>query len=220
MLSERRIALYLGTSWVRIALYLHHRAETDIQCIFVVDTITYFRLTLCGFHFHRLASKHFFTVLPLRPFTLFSKQQTPAETITYFHRPHTSSNRLPLLFIHGIGIGLYTYVNFLKQIQEASKDDGSGDIGIIAIEMMPISFRITHAALERDAMCNEISQILQRHGWDKFILASHSYGSIISSHLMHSPMTSRMVGPILLIDPVSILLHLPGKSSDTLAPGA
>ena len=74
---------------------------------------------------------------------------------------------------------------------------------------MPVSFRITGAALDKDEMCSEIFRILQKHGWNKFILASHSYGSVISSQLMHNRKTSSMVGPILLIDPVSILLHLP-----------
>lgn len=74
---------------------------------------------------------------------------------------------------------------------------------------MAVSFRITDAALGRKELCDEILQILQRHGWDRFVLVSHSYGSVISSHLMHDPNISKMVGPIFLIDPVSILLHLP-----------
>ena len=186
-----------------------YHTKSDFQCVFVVDSTTYLRLLLTGFHFHRLAFEQFFTIFPLRPFTLFSQERSPAKTLTYWHRPHTSKNRLPLLFIHGIGIGLYPYVNFLNQINESRKHDKDGDIGIIAVEIMPVSFRITGAALEKDEMCNEILQIVQRHGWDKFILASHSYGSVVCSHLMHSPKTSKLVGPVVLIDPVSILLHLP-----------
>ena len=174
-----------------------------------MDTITYFRFILSGFRFHRLAYKRFITVFPLRPFTLFSREQTPGKTLTYWHRPHSSKTRLPLLFIHGIGIGLYTYVDFLKQINAGREDHENDEIGIIALEIMPVSFRITGAALEKDHMCNEILQILQKHAWDKFVLASHSYGSVISSHLLHNPQICGMVGPVLLIDPVSILLHLP-----------
>lgn len=74
---------------------------------------------------------------------------------------------------------------------------------------MPVSFRITGAALEKDHMCSEILQILRHHGWNQSILASHSYGSVISSHLLHHAETSELFGPVLLIDPVSILLHLP-----------
>lgn len=146
----------------------------------------------------------------MRPFGLFSKQKTPAKTLTYWHRPHTSKARLPILFIHGIGIGLYPYVNFLSQINKSSNGrDEDGDIGIIAIEIMSVSFRITGAALEKDQMCFEIQQILRHHGWHECILASHSYGSVISSHLLHYSETSQLFGPVLLIDPVSILLHLP-----------
>lgn len=168
-------------------------------------------MVLRGFHFHRLAFRRFFTVFPLRPFTIFSRQQSPAKTLTYWYRPPSSTkgHRLPLLFIHGIGIGLYPYVEFLTQINESLENDDNGEIGIIAIEIMPVSFRITGAALEKDEMCNQILRILQRHRWDKFILASHSYGSVVSSHLIHNPKTSGMVGPVFLIDPVSILLHLP-----------
>ena len=52
-----------------------------------------------------------------------------------------------------------------------------GEIGAIAVEIMPISFRITGAALPKEEMCKEINAILEAHGWDKFVLASHSYGS-------------------------------------------
>lgn len=177
--------------------------------MFVVDSITHVSLLFGGFHFHRLAVKRFLAVFPFRPLALLSRKTTPAKTLTYWHRPHTSKNRIPVLFIHGIGIGLYPYVNFLNQINETKTTKDDGEIGIIAVEIMPVSFRITGAALEKDDFCGEILQILKSHGWDRFVLVSHSYGSVISSHLMHSPELSNMVGPVLLIDPVSILLHLP-----------
>ena len=136
--------------------------------------------------------------------------KTPAKTLSYWHRPHTSTSRLPVLFIHGIGIGLYPYVNFLAHINEARGNIGEdGDIGIIAIEIMPVSFRLTHAALEKDQMCDEIKCILTKHGWKQVILVSHSYGSIISTHLLQSAATKNFIGPVLLIDPVSFMLHLP-----------
>ena len=184
--------------------------DDGLQCVFFVDTITFSSFVWHSFHFHRLPHRHFFGVFPLRPFGLLSKQKTPAKTLTYWHRPHISKTRIPILFIHGIGIGLYPYVNFLSQINGSDTErDEDGDIGIIAIEIMPVSFRITGAALEKDQMCFEILQILRHHGWHECILASHSYGSVISSHLLHYSETSHLFGPVLLIDPVSILLHLP-----------
>ena len=163
-----------------------HVYGTDIiaQCVFFVDTITTASLTRHSFRFYRLSKSQFFDVFPLRPLGLLSKQKSPAKTLTYWHRPHSSTTRLPVLFIHGIGIGLYPYVNFLSQINGPCKErDKIGDIGIIAIEIMPISFRITSAALEKEQMCLEIHQILRHHGWHECVLISHSYGYVFSEFI-------------------------------------
>lgn len=163
-----------------------------------------------SFQFHRLALRRYLTVFPFRPFTLLTTHKTPAKTLTYWHRQHTSKEHLPVLFIHGIGIGLYPYVNFLSHINSRDNEyNEDGQIGIIAIEIMPISFRITHAALEKKQMCDEILSILLEHGWEKVILVSHSYGSVVATHLLKDATTSEFIGPTLFIDPVSFLLHLP-----------
>lgn len=175
-----------------------------------------------SFQLYRLPLKHFFTVFPFRPLTLFSFRKSPATNLTYWHRPHTSKKKLPVLFIHGIGIGMYTYIDFLAQLNcpytkastdrfaESSIREGvDGDIGVIAIELMPISFRTTRAMPNSRQIVSEIYQILKQHGWQKVVLVSHSYGSVISTHLLHSELTASMIGPIVLVDPVSILLHQP-----------
>jgi pimeloyl-ACP methyl ester carboxylesterase len=89
------------------------------------------------------------------------------------------------------------------------KNAEDGDIGIIAIEIMPISFRITSPILGRDEMCRQINAILDKHGFHKVVLATHSYGSVITSQLVQNPTTAAKIGPILLVDPVTFLLHLP-----------
>ena len=185
-----------------------HRSLTWYFCVAVVDTITYFRLLTHSFHFHRLQNSRFFTVFPFRPLTLFSPYRTPARTSTYWHRPHTSKTKLPVLFIHGIGIGLYPYINFLAELNQGL-DDAEGEVGVIAIEIMSISFRITHPALQKDEMCQEILSILKKHRWDQVVLISHSYGSVVSTHLLRTPETASRIGPVVLIDPVSFLLHFP-----------
>lgn len=176
----------------------------------MVDSITCIYLLCHSFRFHRLALRRYLTVFPFRPFTLLTTQKTPAKTLSYWHRQHNSKQHLPVLFIHGIGIGLYPYVNFLSRINSKDdKDNGDDQVGIIAIEIMPISFRITHTALDRKQMCDEILSILLKHGWEKVILVSHSYGSVIATHLLKDDITSEFIGPMLFIDPVSFLLHLP-----------
>lgn len=187
-----------------------HITDTCPQCVCVVDTITYVYMLCHSFHFHRLIVNRFFTVFPFRPLSLLSPHTTPANTVTYWHRPHTSRSRLPVLFIHGIGIGLYPYVNFLAELNLATEGHGmDGDVGIIAVEIMPISFRITHAALGKEEMCTEIMKILKKHNWERFVLVTHSYGSVIATHLLRNERASTMIDSILLIDPVTFLLHHP-----------
>lgn len=177
--------------------------------------MTYLKLLHHGFHFHRSAFNRFFTLFPFRPVTLLARHRSPAKHITYWHRPHTSLTDSPVVFIHGIGIGLYPYTNFLDEINSGTgsleSTDPNGQIGILALEIMPVSFRITHSAVAREEMCEEISQILNEHfGKDqKVVLVSHSYGTVISTHLLKTPSIAARIGPVVLIDPVSILLHLP-----------
>lgn len=66
-------------------------------------------------------------------------------------------------------------MNFLAELNVRDETDGlDGELGIIAVEIMPVSFRITGEALRKDKMCQEIHCILKAHGWEKFVLVSHS----------------------------------------------
>lgn len=102
-----------------------------------------------------------------------------------------------------------TELNSISGIQNTDPND---QVGIIAIEILPISSRITHRPLDRTQMCNEIDQILQNHfpSSQKFVLLSHSYGSVVSTHLLKfSPSIQPRIAAVMLVDPVTILLHLP-----------
>jgi hypothetical protein len=183
-----------------------------VQCVGVVDFLAYLKLQHAGFHFHRLPLSHFLTLFPFRPITLTTPYRSPAKHLTYWHRPHTSTTRLPVLFIHGIGIGLYPYTSFLADINtyvNENDEQDEGQIGILAVEIMPISFRISHPALGKDDMCVELHQILTAHNYSRFVMLSHSYGSVISAHILSSPSLRPMVSSVLFIDPVSFLLHTP-----------
>lgn len=188
-----------------------HRSLIWYFCVGFVDSLTYFRLLYLGFHFHRTRVKSLFLNFPFRMQALTTSYTSPVKYTTYWHRPHTSKIRLPIVFIHGIGIGLYPYAEFLKELNCISDLSGDPDdqVGIIALEIMPISFRICHAPLDKDTLIAEINTILNHHGFDKFVLVSHSYGTFISTHLLKSPTISPKIAATVLVDPVSILLHLP-----------
>ncbi|GLB05105.1 hypothetical protein AtubIFM57258_011136 [Aspergillus tubingensis] len=102
-----------------------------------------------------------------------------------------------------------------KELERGATDHN--EVGIIALEIMPISSRITHPALEKDVMIHEIMEIMRYHGWSRFVLVSHSYGSVIAAHLLKSDQSAPLIGPMVFIDPVSFLLHLPDVAYNFIA---
>ena len=142
------------------------------KIVFIVDNITHLSMPYHGFRYHRTSIIRFPVVLPPRPLTLCALNRSPVKTLSYWLRPHTSTSRLPIVFLHGVGIGLWTYVNFLAGLNEQETDDG--EVGIIAIEILPISFRITQQMLGKEEMSRQIENILMHHGFESFVLVTHS----------------------------------------------
>ncbi|KAH7070000.1 hypothetical protein BKA63DRAFT_93011 [Paraphoma chrysanthemicola] len=192
------------------AVNMSHRPVLWYLIVMGVDTYTAIYMRIIGFTLFRTHWRDALSVFPPRPANLATRQISSAPNLSYWYRPHTASKRLPILFIHGIGIGLYPYIKFLKDINKFDPQAGDdGEIGIIAVELMPVSFRITSPILHSKELSRQINIILERHGFDKVVLASHSYGSVVSTHLLQDPTTAAKIGPILFVDPVTFLLHLP-----------
>jgi pimeloyl-ACP methyl ester carboxylesterase len=160
------------------------------------------------------------TVTTLLPFPGARRYQSPSGEIGYWFRPHTAKNTRPVVFIHGIGVGLWPYTRFLNEIgrptgaKTGTIDADEGEIGVIALEILPISTRLTSPPLRREAFLSALQTILSAHaadwGDDGFVLVSHSYGSVLTTHVVRSPDLGPQVRGVVLIDPVSLLLHLPG----------
>lgn len=181
-------------------------------------------MRLHHFHHYRASITRFFDVFPLRPQSLLEIHRSPAKNLTYWYRPHTSREELPILFLHGIGVGLYPYMEFLKELNQGRRAE-DGVIGILAVEMLSISSRITSPLPRKQEMCRQLRTILQHHGFERYVLVSHSYvyaslsrsntnvalryGSVISTHLLKMPELASMIASVILVDPVSILLHQP-----------
>ncbi|OTA89094.1 hypothetical protein M434DRAFT_23531 [Hypoxylon sp. CO27-5] len=176
----------------------------------MVDFVSHCQLSRSGFHYHAQSPSTLLSVIPPRLQNLFTRRHSVSGGLSYWHRPHTATDKLPVLFLHGIGVGLYTYVPFLTRLNSESGDEhGQGQIGIIAIEILPISFRLTGAPLSRLEFLRQIATILDAHGWDRFVLVSHSYGSALASHMLRSENLADRIASAVLVDPVTILLHLP-----------
>jgi pimeloyl-ACP methyl ester carboxylesterase len=188
------------------------RSLTWYAIVMLVEHVTFVRFWIAGFSHLRTRTAGPWA-FPPRPGTMLAAGKSPAETLSYWYRPHTSKTRLPVLFIHGIGIGLYPYVDTLEAIskQPTSHLNNLSDqgVGVLAIEILPISFRLTQPIMQRQEFIDQITAILDKHGWSQFVLASHSYGSVFSTYMLtHDPLASRISATV-LIDPVTVLLHMP-----------
>lgn len=192
--------------------------EMDVRCltwyatVMLVEHVTFARFWIAGFSYRRTRVAGPW-VLPPRPATLLAGGRSPAKSLSYWYRPHTSKTRLPVLFIHGIGIGSWPYVDTLeaiaKQSGTAQHNSADGDVGVLAIELLPICSRLTQPILQREAFISQITAILGAHDYSNFVLASHSYGSVFSTYMLtHDALASRIRATV-LVDPVTILLHMP-----------
>ncbi|TFY74959.1 hypothetical protein EWM64_g9053, partial [Hericium alpestre] len=121
-----------------------HRPLLWYMIVGLVDTITTVSLFVQGFrHFDTPA---WFRVFPPRPLLALFSNASPDPRIPYWYRPHRSTTKHPILFIHGIGIGLWLYLSFLRELVEQDPD-----VGILAVEILPVSMRITDPPLPKDA---------------------------------------------------------------------
>ncbi|KAF2235924.1 hypothetical protein EV356DRAFT_565957 [Viridothelium virens] len=192
-----------------------HRPLVWYLIIFLVDILTHFWLVSHQFNFYRVSlTASLASVFPPRPQSAFTRRVSTG-SFPYWYRPHTSHKRRPIVFLHGIGVGLNTYVPFLAALNAHGNDEQiDGDIGIIALELLPVSFRITPSLPGREEFCAQLQKILDTHQEfaNGFTLVAHSYGSVLATHMLSSDASSGLrplIKSIVLIDPVSILLHLP-----------
>jgi pimeloyl-ACP methyl ester carboxylesterase len=179
--------------------------------IMLVDTIAHLRLLAYGFgYFYSPATS--FEVFPPRPLAAATAKGLSASgKMAYWFRPHAFTTRLPVLYFHGIGAGLHPHVEFLHELDEALNEgrEEEDKVGILALEVLQISSRLTHAILTREELLEEMKTILDHLGWEEVVLVSHSYGSVLSTHILTDPALSSRIAHTLLVDPVTILLHMP-----------
>lgn len=90
------------------------------------------------------------------------------------------------------------------------------DVGVLAVEVLPISGRVTTYPLApTPEFCDMVvSCIAQQRGlaksdWNDFVLIGDSYGTMLTAGLLRHPGISHRIAACVLIDPVSLMLHLP-----------
>ncbi|KAL0940129.1 alpha beta hydrolase fold family [Colletotrichum truncatum] len=180
---------------------IRHRSWIFYLMIGFLDSLAGVALAIMGFTFYREPRKAFFSSFPLRPQTLFAPNESASSQMSYYCRPHTSKTQRPILFVHGVGIGLLTYVVWLWSIPK--------DVGVLCVEVLPVSSRICKPLPPTDELVASMDAIIKQQNYEDFVFVGNSFGTLFIAPLLRVPDLARRINSVVLIDPVSLLLHLP-----------
>jgi pimeloyl-ACP methyl ester carboxylesterase len=146
---------------------------------------------------------------PLRMSRLgFARQQH--STLVFHFRAGMFPEREPIVFIHGLGVGMLPYDKFLTRLVALTDDDSSSLYGrsILCVELHVVSQRLLPPNLHRDDFISEMREIMNGLGYSNGgIMIGHSYGSFAVSWLAQH--ASDLVFALGLFDPACLFLHYP-----------
>ncbi|KAJ3155408.1 hypothetical protein HDU86_004310 [Geranomyces michiganensis] len=155
--------------------------------------------------------------LPLRLLMRFRryKAESPATGLTYWlrypkrgrrarrsrsgHRGAAGEEDLPLVFIHGLGGGLWCYIKFLTKLWHKQRERP-----IYLVELPHVSMRFTKDSPDPDASVRSIAKMLADHGHDSAVFVGHSLGTAYLSYIQkHTTLARGMV----FLDPVCFRIY-------------
>ncbi|KAF9053419.1 hypothetical protein BJ165DRAFT_1447444 [Panaeolus papilionaceus] len=136
-----------------------HRPLIWYMIVAVVDAYTSIRLFRLGFRHYTPSEPGYSLCFPPRPILyLFSRTAPRGIKVPFWYRPHRTSTKHPLIFIHGIGIGLFPYIPFLNSVTQG--DDK--DVGVVIPELLPISMHMTrHTVPPRPDILRTLTLIVE-----------------------------------------------------------
>ncbi|EKX54917.1 hypothetical protein GUITHDRAFT_99568 [Guillardia theta CCMP2712] len=107
--------------------------------------------------------------------------------------------RTPIVFFHGVGVGLVTYVSVLRELVAL-------DCPILCVEIPFVSSNLEANVPSISEQVASMESIFARWDISKAFFVGHSYGTVMTSWMIHH-LPSRVAG-VALIDPVVMMLNL------------
>lgn len=151
-------------------------------------------MRLMGFVYHRgcVGDLAFFRYLPSYP------REGPGFLIRG-GVPVPSARPPPIVFIHGLGVGLPPYLRFIRRL--------AGIRECFVLELPEVSQAGTETALSPTAMSEAIAAMLRAFGHTSACFVAHSYGTFVLSWMLRAQ--PDLVAKAVLLDPVCFLLAQP-----------
>ncbi|KAI8351205.1 Alpha/Beta hydrolase protein [Choanephora cucurbitarum] len=132
-------------------------------------------------------------------FNLASHQ--PKDKITYWYRAPTDGQRkTPIVFVHGIGIGVLSYAEWISLLLSRLSDRP-----IFLVELPYVAMRMVDTVPTATETTKEVRQMLNQYGYDKAVYVSHSLGTAVTSWIIK--LAPDTVAGTVMIDPICFLLH-------------
>ncbi|WIA11764.1 hypothetical protein OEZ85_011858 [Tetradesmus obliquus] len=114
--------------------------------------------------------------------------------------PGSGGNEVPLVLLHGIGMGLIPYISLLFNMAATGRP-------LLALEFKHVSMRWVLWVPTVDEVAEVLVAIMQREGLERCCLVGHSYGTAVASRLLQQHPAK--VVQTCMIDPVCFSMFMP-----------
>ncbi|KAL3146801.1 hypothetical protein ABBQ38_014780 [Trebouxia sp. C0009 RCD-2024] len=108
----------------------------------------------------------------------------------------------PIVFLHGVGLGLTPYIHFMRMLFAATSSHP-----MIVLEFRHVSMRLCLRAGEVDHAAHAVAAIVQKLGFKEACVVGHSFGTFVASRLCQ--LHPSLVQSLMIIDPVCMLTCCP-----------
>ncbi|GLI68072.1 hypothetical protein VaNZ11_012401 [Volvox africanus] len=125
----------------------------------------------------------------------------PAVDSSSNHSGSGDNKMVPIVFLHGVGLGLIPYLRLLVALAATGAP-------IIAFELKHVSQRWTrgHPPSMRQ-LAEDVVIALQRQGFSQAALLAHSFGTAVASVLMQA--RPEVVRHVVMLDPICFNMYMP-----------
>ncbi|KAF9427184.1 hypothetical protein BGZ76_002439 [Entomortierella beljakovae] len=171
-----------------------HRPLVYYGLVWAANQITYMALYLMGYTRHEGTT-----------YGRSNVKQDPNTDLTYWIKtPTNPDNKIPLVFIHGIGVGMVQYIHWIVAMTTISRP-------IILIEVPYVSNNLyKKECMTPDETYFALERILKYHSYQKATFMGHSLGTMLCAAVCRaSPASSpkSIIHGLILADPICFLTH-------------